>query len=365
MTSVLPTPIVHDIEQVDKEDDSQISASTWMMRLHFYFPLFNTDESYHAYHSFCLEQINPIHFVPSVCVYIALSVCRWGLAGFGMIYFDRDESNLFVGLRLTALVLYLFTIAIWALYCTVHFLRLKGHDQMYLALISRWKKLTSLEDLLVFMPMVCWSIFLILRVLKGQCVTKSWWDEQFCNPFANSGGIPTEMVYTLYMIPLCGQLIMKCVSLRVLTMSYLLCSAVVAFCIFYSKSNDYFALINVLIFINATFEITRLQRVYYVEMLKVQKHQKIVLTQIKQEQVTKETIREQELLLHRAEDEKRLKDKEAFQLRSLMGNVAHDLKTPLFVLEADVETLKRHYSYLDEDAIRDATIRIRESSNMV
>ena len=48
-----------------------------------------------------------------------------------------------------------------------------------------------------------------------------------------------------------------------------------------------------------------------------------------------------------------------------MGNVAHDLKTPLFAIEADVDTLKLHFSYLGEDAIRDATARLRERNNKV
>ena len=66
---------------------------------------------------------------------------------------------------------------------------------------------------------------------------------------------------------------------------------------------------------NASFEITRLQRVSYVEMLKAKRHEKIALAQLKHEQDIQEVIRAQELMLHRAEDEKRLKESEAVQLR--------------------------------------------------
>ena len=47
-----------------------------------------------------------------------------------------------------------------------------------------------------------------------------------------------------------------------------------------------------------------------------------------------------------------LKETEVAQLRSLMGNVAHDLKTPLFAIEADLETLKLFFNCLSDDDVR-------------
>ena len=47
-----------------------------------------------------------------------------------------------------------------------------------------------------------------------------------------------------------------------------------------------------------------------------------------------------------------LKETEVAQLRSLMGNVAHDLKTPLFAIEADLETLKIFFNCLSDNDVR-------------
>ena len=47
-----------------------------------------------------------------------------------------------------------------------------------------------------------------------------------------------------------------------------------------------------------------------------------------------------------------LKEAEVSQLRSLMGNVAHDLKTPLFAIEADLETLKLFFNCLSDEDVR-------------
>ena len=47
-----------------------------------------------------------------------------------------------------------------------------------------------------------------------------------------------------------------------------------------------------------------------------------------------------------------------------MGNVAHDLKTPLFAVEADIDTLKLFFSALPEKAIEAASTQIREIQNL-
>ena len=125
-------------------------------------------------------------------------------------------------------------------------------------------------------------------------------------------------------------------------------------------------------FINATFEITRLQRLNYVDTLmaidQMKEEQKIhaVVQQLKLDLAKDEKRRVvQQLQLDRAEDEKRLKEAEAVQLRSLIGNVVHDLKTPLFAIEADLDMLKMCYSYLPEDIVHDATVRMHQQFNLV
>ena len=335
MASIRPIDDIEQPKSYSNENEQEISivgitSLKWLSRLHCNFPLF-TDESVLAYDSFSAKSVNPVIFIPATFVYMSLLACRCGLLGINDIYFDEDHS-LVVGLRLTATLLDFFMFLFFGLYCTTFFLSLTGRDQMSIALTARLKKWLPFrsEELIIFLGVSTWSLFLIARVIKGQCAAGTTvWQQQTCNPYESSGGIPTELVYPLFIMPAIAQLIFKNISIRVLSVTYFVVLAVVAFCVFYSKSNDYFVLINWLFFINLTFETTRLQRVKYVEILKVEKQQKVALVQLKQEQVTQELVRAQELLLHRAEDEKRLKEAEAVQLRSLMGNVAHDLKTPL------------------------------------
>ena len=317
MATVRPCPH-NDIELSNLPEDSTVmmnahnNSSKWLMLLYCDFPLF-TDESIHGYDEYCRKNVNPIVFSPSFFVFFALVFCRCGL-----VVFDRGAESYLVGIKISAIVTYLLCLFFFGLYCSVHFLRLTGRDHMFIALTARLKKWLPgrLEDWFLFPGICAWSLFLIARVLQGQCPTDTTlWQQQTCNPFANNGGIPTELAYVLYVMPLVGQLVMRSVSIPVLTICYFLCFGAVAFCVFYSKSNDYSVLFNVLFFMNASFEITRLQRVSYVEMLKAKRHEKIALAQLKHEQDIQEVIRAQELMLHRAEDEKRLKESEAVQLR--------------------------------------------------
>ena len=136
----------------------------------------------------------------------------------------------------------------------------------------------------------------------------------------------------------------------------------VAFCVIYGNLwSDYFIMIMWILYSNASFEIERLQRVGYALTVKILDQKELEVEQLKQERIMEEAMTAQMLKLDRTEDEKRLKEAEAVQLRSLLGNVAHDLKTPLFTIEADVETLKMIVDAIPEDVISTAVARLRDA----
>eukprot|EP00596_Hydrurales_sp_CCMP1899_P000659 CAMPEP_0119037016 /NCGR_PEP_ID=MMETSP1177-20130426/5105_1 /TAXON_ID=2985 /ORGANISM="Ochromonas sp, Strain CCMP1899" /LENGTH=533 /DNA_ID=CAMNT_0006997681 /DNA_START=1096 /DNA_END=2697 /DNA_ORIENTATION=- len=62
-----------------------------------------------------------------------------------------------------------------------------------------------------------------------------------------------------------------------------------------------------------------------------------------------------------SENEKKLAESEKIQLRSLMGNVAHDLKTPLHSIKADLEVLNLLMSKIPKSAI-DKAVALLQSS---
>ena len=191
------------------------------------------------------------------------------------------------------------------------------------------------------------------------------WQTQICNPFATSGGIPTELAYGLLLMPVIAQLTLKNLSLFSLIVGHLVCVGVIVFVIVYTESwNDRFVILNSLFFVNASFEIERLQRVGYTQLKQSQIQKEFALDRLTKEQAIQQVLTIQQFKLDRAVDEQRLREVEGTQLRCLMGNVAHDLKTPLFAFEADVDTLKLFFNMLPEDAIRETTAKFREARHI-
>ena len=366
-------PIIDDdIERQQPQDTmDQITSSRLLMRIRCNFPLF-TDNSLDAYHLHSIKHISPIVCIPIVMVYLFLFITQCGLIGLGSSGIDTT----FV-IRLLAVLATIICDVLFGLLCTHLYLRITERDhEAFLVRLKKWLPF-RLEDSMTVAGVIVWSLFLIARMLTGPCPsgTTALWQQQTCNPFANHGGIPAGMAATLYSIPLMAQLFTRCISTHVLVLCYIISFSVVGFCIFYTNStyhSSYPDLVIIAMFINATFEITRLQRLNYVDTLmaidQMKEEQKIhaVVQQLKLDLAKDEKRRVvQQLQLDRAEDEKRLKEAEAVQLRSLIGNVVHDLKTPLFAIEADLDMLKMCYSYLPEDIVHDATVRMHQQFNLV
>ena len=372
-------PIDRDIEQPPPQSAlEQITSSKIMLRYNGDFPLF-TNQILDEYNMHWMKHINLVVFVPTAFVYLALFVCQCGLIGLASS--DGDMTTYVV--RLIGLLTSFICDFITVLYCVYHFLRITGRDhEAFMARLKKWFSF-RLEDAITITGLCAWSLLLIARMLAGPCPPgASLWQQQTCNPYANQGGIPTGMVPTLYSLPFLAQLLMRCISLHVLVMCYILSFGVVAFCVFYTNSSiysNYPSLIIIVLFANASFEITRLQRLSYVDTLKDQQREQVEIEQVKKEQKMQalvqkmkldaaedETLKaKQQLQLDRVEDEKRLKEIETVQLRSMIGNVVHDLKTPLFAIEADMDMLKMCYSYISKDTVDDATNRMRHQFNLV
>ena len=219
-----------------------------------------------------------------------------------------------------------------------------------------------IEDCVLYCTTVCVGLFLVARVLTGQCPSDTTlWLTQTCNPFQDAGGIPTEQVYSLYFVPIILLFALKNISHHALVVSYIMSVTMVAFCVIFDHAwKDLWTLVYSFIFFIIAFELERLQRVVFSENMRA----KDAMLQIKHDMEKDDLIRQKQSALERAADAKRIHEAEVAQLRQLMGNVAHDLKTPLFAVEADIDTLKLFFSALPEKAIETASAQIREIQNL-
>ena len=217
-----------------------------------------------------------------------------------------------------------------------------------------------LESVLGCAGLMATGLFSVYRVVSGQCPPNtSLWDTQRCNPWADAGGIPPEDLLFLIMTPLIVQVLYK-LSLGTLTMMWVIAVAFIMFNMVYARAwNMIWLLLYSGFVINSSFEFERLSRVAY-ELMKNAAERRVrevesaaTLSLAKQRQLEAEAQQsrlEAEALVqkHALEVAERDRDNDALlaqkeqeQLRAIMGNVAHDLKTPLFSISAEIDSLHR------------------------
>ena len=188
----------------------------------------------------------------------------------------------------------------------------------------------KIEDILMIFVQISSGFYLLGRVYAGQCkIGSNVWYTQKCNPVADSHSIPSDQVIVLYLIPLVGQCLLGGISIQSLVICCILgVLFVILACVHVGGLNEAWTVMYSIFFMVLIYNIERLQRITFV-------HSQSILAAVKLN-----AQHEFELLELSAENERKLKEKEIYQLRSLMGNVAHDLKTPLHSIEADLDVLR-------------------------
>ena len=211
----------------------------------------------------------------------------------------------------------------------------------------------KIEDVLGILTEVIAGLHLLGRVYAGQCdSTTSVWSTQGCNPLADRNSIPGDQVIFLYVIPLVAQCILRGISLQALI---LCCTLGVVFVAIASAHVgglvEAWTTIYSIFFLVIMFSVERLMRVTF-------DHGQTMLAAVKLN-----NKHELELLELSTNNERKLKEKEIFQLRSLMGNVAHDLKTPLHSIEANLEVLRVFMMQIPRSALEKAKVEFLRNNN--
>jgi hypothetical protein len=122
-----------------------------------------------------------------------------------------------------------------------------------------------IEDVIGILGVLTIGMFLISRVVAGQCESMTdIWLSQSCNPVASASSIPHDQVILLYSTPMLAQIIIKGISVEALTLSWLLIVVFVVYAIV--LVNGWFqiwTILYVIIFINISYEFERLMRVSF------------------------------------------------------------------------------------------------------
>jgi signal transduction histidine kinase len=185
-----------------------------------------------------------------------------------------------------------------------------------------------LPDMVVIIASITHALELIGRVRNGQCPEgTSLWDSQGCNPVADAHSVPHDSVIVLFLVPILILTYFKGCTIQAAAVGSVigLVGTVVSLWMVGGYLQTYTALYG-MIFALVTFEAERTKRVSFLLTRSVR---------IKQEKLHKE-----QLAAVTSMNKAMLVEAEMKQLRALMGNVAHDLKTPIACIAADIALMR-------------------------
>ena len=191
------------------------------------------------------------------------------------------------------------------------------------------------------------------RVMNGPCGDEvSLWESQRCNPSAESKSIPLDHFVFLILLPAFAQTLVIGMTFRALAICWTISLAGTILSYLHLNSNfDLWLLIGPSVIIVTTFRYEELRRMTFSNKKRTaaaeKEKQKCILLQQQAEHqlLFEKNNHESEIHKMEAEEECRLMIKEQLQMVALIGNIAHDLKTPLQSFMVDLEALETDVYY--------------------
>ena len=186
------------------------------------------------------------------------------------------------------------------------------------------------------------------RVREGMCpVDVTLWGSQKCNSSALSSSLPLDSALYVCLLPLMLQTVVHGISFRCTIICWVVTTSfIVASMLHTSNSLDIYSLVSVLIVLILIFRHEKHARLNFAHhkqtsAAKKDRTRHILLQQQAEHQLQFEKSKhELEIISIKMEDERNLMEKEKAQMVALIGNVAHDLKTPLQSFLFNLESLK-------------------------
>ena len=298
----------------------------------------NDPELHRQYISSQRKYFDKLTLIPLVTVMYTTVVSRYNL-----IYINLGNPSFVIALGLLILINLIFIPYFVARIIVNYTPTTKRHCTNY-QYSKEWLRLCyacKIEDVIGILTEVITGMYLLGRVYEGQCgADVNVWKTQCCNPVADLKSIPTDQVILLYLIPLVLQNVLRGISIQALVFCYILSLLFVILAIAHVGSLiEIWTIMHSLTFLILVLMGERSMRVTFI-------HGQAMLTVVQLN-----AKKEMELLELSTENDRKLKEKEFSQLRSLMGNVAHDLKTPLHSIEADLEVLRLYITKVSKSIL--------------
>jgi len=277
-----------------------------------------------------------------------------GIAIITQVFIGNNTNNRpYFGISLAFTI---FAIAIYLILLLVNIFNLERYgDSIFGKLVKRFHLSwfgRNIENILCVSSTFMFGFVLYGRVDNGQCDRSlNAWNYQSCNPVADVHSVPHAQILLLYISPIVNQICFRGISATVIFFSWGAGMAFVLASIIYVASwQDIPSLIFSLFFLHIAFAIKMFshkiflesRKAAFAETRKQASDSKFELSVRQRDEARDSSIKKQSeniQIFNKAKEDKWFMDKEREALTSLIGNVAHDLKTPLQSFRMDLEVL--------------------------
>ena len=211
----------------------------------------------------------------------------------------------------------------------------------------------QVRDLMTILGTSGLSLGLLGRVANGQCVVDvSLWEAQRCNPAAASFGLPHDHVIFLILSPLLIQAMVNGMTYRGTLICWCISTSALVACAIYVRGRlEMLSFVSCLSILVLIYRYEKLGRITFLNIkntaaAEIEKRGHILLQQSAEHDLLSEKIKhELEIWSMKAHEECRLMEREQQQMVAMIGNIAHDLKTPLQSFLMDLESLKTNEGF--------------------
>jgi signal transduction histidine kinase len=206
-----------------------------------------------------------------------------------------------------------------------------------------------LEDIMCIGLTTSHALIFLGRVHMGQCPDNvSIWEAQRCNPVASSNSFPTDDVISFFVAPVIYTAFSRGVSLYGNLISYAVAAAAILYAmVLVNGGLQGYTALWIFVYFTVTLELERWMRVSFVRHKLLVDSRRTAIAAAENE--TKQVVFSALAAQTAAEDAAKILDlnnkahlaaKEQEMLRLIMGNVAHDMKTPLHSIFAELESVR-------------------------
>jgi signal transduction histidine kinase len=346
-------------EEFENKEDSRVESRLLLLKSRYKFPWLSETESleYKKYSRMCFDvmSIGPLIFLITV-FYCCHANFQYALV---------DGPFFISGLIFGVIASYQYY-AFFLLGHTVRRYNLSDSSKSFLRSFELFFIFSSnFEDSIAIMATISASSYLYARVLNGQCAPDTTlWGSQRCNPVALSHSVPIDHMLYVSFFPLMHQLILRGISIHGVFACWVISTVFIIATVVHAEAwLELWSVYASLFILCTAFEHERFCRVCFFQSKRVKADDSRNIKRMVSQQKMEQDLSERNLLIERNKHEKEIqairteeeRKRMAFehdQLVSLIGNVAHDLKTPLQSVGIDLESLKAKLTSVNDILMR-------------